>query len=445
GEEGPGSPTPSSTPSSSSRVAGAEPERGGGILSDGGSSSSDGSLAARVAKLLQSETCSSVTMTTSTSSTADQEDARAREWLRLKMLGQQCEPLPLDAEDRRRIEEIKRELLLQRPLQSLVSTDTESSTVSSLRGRPLGPLAEATPPTPPRQNLESRVREIAVREGVTLPPPPPTALTSISLSTCCRSPSPSPAPSPAPEPLRLTHLTAGAGPPPPPSSSPSPSPRPGSDGGSTVNVEGDPTGSQNGQLPVFAPPPDRMDSVTGSSSSPPSPAYAAPPMGGSSSSGGAGSGHHVSRLHLTLTRPPEHRAYATGALAQDGALPAGPPSREFSPLPRSTTTTTGPAGLSCDTREPMRGRVPQRADTSTLFRAGLSKDARTSTSTTSTTRPPQSFTPPQRPQAAHVPAPPPLVLLPYKPRGSEELFYVPRSEASLSPERPCSTAESTHP
>lgn len=38
------------------------------------------------------------------------------EWVKLKISGQQCEPLQLDQEDRRRIEEIKRELLLRNPL-----------------------------------------------------------------------------------------------------------------------------------------------------------------------------------------------------------------------------------------------------------------------------------------------------------------------------------------
>lgn len=38
------------------------------------------------------------------------------EWLKLKLSGQQCEPLELDKEDRMRIEEIKRELLLLNPI-----------------------------------------------------------------------------------------------------------------------------------------------------------------------------------------------------------------------------------------------------------------------------------------------------------------------------------------
>lgn len=38
------------------------------------------------------------------------------EWIKLKISGQQCEPLELDKEDRERIEEIKRELLLKNPI-----------------------------------------------------------------------------------------------------------------------------------------------------------------------------------------------------------------------------------------------------------------------------------------------------------------------------------------
>ncbi|CAL8297822.1 unnamed protein product [Arctogadus glacialis] len=433
-EEEPGSPAPS--PSSPASVVEAEPAHG--VLSDG--NSSDSSLAVRVAKLLQSE--SSFTMTTSSSSTAtDREDPRAREWLRLKVSGQRCESLEMDTEDRRRIEEIKREILLLRPLQNITSTDTESSTVSSLRGRPLRPT-DAAPPGP-RPGLEARVREIAAREGVALPRAPPPTFSSITISTCRRSPSPAPpvSPAPEPEPLRLTHLSTDPGPPPAPPSSSTSGSGPGSDS-STLHGGREPTGSHAGQLPASSPvlgnlafgrhtplPPPHG---TGSSDSP------SPPD--SPSTGG-----HVSHLHLTLSpKPPGLRTHAGAPPAQDG----GPPSREFSPLPRTTTFSTaaaatgsGGAGAKpCDTREPIRGRAPQRAATSALFRAGLTADARTSSTPS---RPPQSFTPSRRPGAAHGAAHP--VLLPYKPRGSEELFYVPQSEASFSPERSSSTAESTHP
>lgn len=37
------------------------------------------------------------------------------------------------------------------------------------------------------------------------------------------------------------------------------------------------------------------------------------------------------------------------------------------------------------------------------------------------------------------------VLLPYKPHGSEEMFYVPQTEADVSTERSDTTMESSHP
>jgi len=43
------------------------------------------------------------------------------EWIKLKISGQQCEPLALDTEDRRRIEEIKKELLLRNPIKVIDS------------------------------------------------------------------------------------------------------------------------------------------------------------------------------------------------------------------------------------------------------------------------------------------------------------------------------------
>ncbi|XP_029568476.1 uncharacterized protein LOC115161822 isoform X2 [Salmo trutta] len=97
-------------------------DQGGDALSDGGGSSSGGSsLAARVARLLQSESPATVVSLSSRASTAtsDLEESRAREWLRLKVSGQQCETLELNTVDRQRIEEIKREILFNHPLKVL--------------------------------------------------------------------------------------------------------------------------------------------------------------------------------------------------------------------------------------------------------------------------------------------------------------------------------------
>lgn len=46
------------------------------------------------------------------------------EWIKLELSGQQCEPLQLDEEDRRRIEEIKRELLLKNPIKVIIIRTT---------------------------------------------------------------------------------------------------------------------------------------------------------------------------------------------------------------------------------------------------------------------------------------------------------------------------------
>ncbi|CAB1423160.1 unnamed protein product [Pleuronectes platessa] len=181
-EPAPGGPAQSS----SSPPPPEDTDQGG--MSDG---SSESSLAVRVAQLLQSE--SPATMMSSTPSITDQEDSKAREWIKLKVSGQQCEPLELDVEDRRRIEEIKKELLLKFPMKSQLSTDTESSAASSfqrrqdppqppetftsnqlsqplqgLRANPSDPSVRLRDPHRP-DTLEAQVQIIAAREGVTLP------------------------------------------------------------------------------------------------------------------------------------------------------------------------------------------------------------------------------------------------------------------------------------
>ncbi|KAI5606798.1 Alstrom syndrome protein 1 isoform X2 [Silurus asotus] len=90
-----------------------------GVLSD---ASSEHSLASRVAKLLQSE--SSVSVVTSRSSTADPDERRAKEWIINKVSGGKCE---LNSEDRRRIEEIKRDLLLHTKSSSASESSSQSS------------------------------------------------------------------------------------------------------------------------------------------------------------------------------------------------------------------------------------------------------------------------------------------------------------------------------
>ncbi|XP_048852989.1 uncharacterized protein LOC125721100 isoform X1 [Brienomyrus brachyistius] len=160
-------------------------------------SSSADVLAARVASLLRNE--SPATVASSGVSFADEEERRAREWIRLKVLGQHCEPLGLNIQDRQRIEEIKRELLLctRRQTKSQPSSETDSSTQSSRDGLEAEPRAQAecflalktaehqlsdqlqrlsrTPShsgvrfdSDRQRDLEARVREITHREALTL-------------------------------------------------------------------------------------------------------------------------------------------------------------------------------------------------------------------------------------------------------------------------------------
>ncbi|CAF92779.1 unnamed protein product, partial [Tetraodon nigroviridis] len=131
------------------------------------------------------------------SSSAAPEVRENTEWMKLKVWGL-CEPLELHEEDRRRVEEIKRELLRSYTscsssakfkavfvFQSQESTDAESATSSSsfpLRREP--PPAWEAGTFPPgrdtvrlsasplqdlsRPDLEAQIREIAAREGVAL-------------------------------------------------------------------------------------------------------------------------------------------------------------------------------------------------------------------------------------------------------------------------------------
>ncbi|XP_029315845.1 uncharacterized protein alms1 isoform X2 [Cottoperca gobio] len=458
-----------------------------GVMSDG---SSQSSLAVRVAQLLQSE--SPATMVSSTTSVTDQEESKAREWIKMKLSGQQCAPLELDKEDRKRIEEIKRELLLKNPIKSQGSTDTESSAASSLqvlRGpdlpQTLTPLGAAdNQPSQPlhglhtdlsdssvqlrnlRPDLEAQIREIAAREGVTLPRTNPQALTSITIATRRRSTSPSPSTSPAPplspaagllhlaelstgelpqanrqlppldeeekttrEPVSIfkpssnltsapgnqTRQDAVGGPfeePPPPSQVLS---------GEDVNAEEDNT-----------PPVRRDDELSVQVSSVAGVGYEDEQATGSSTSESPDRTGQVSHVHLTLSPKATDHTDAVRRLQH----------KEFVPLRHSSAASSPDEGVGLssppewyDTREPIRQRGPERADSSTLFTTAVLQGRKTST---------QSFTPRhRRPLTTETPAVP--VLLPYKPRGSEELFYVPQIEADVSStDRSDTTMESSH-
>ncbi|KAJ8281092.1 hypothetical protein GJAV_G00063410 [Gymnothorax javanicus] len=192
-------------------------------------SSSADSLARRVAALLRNE--SPATMASSNGSTTDEEGRKARELIKLKITGQQCELLQLNVGDRQRIEEIKRDLLqnTKHLTKSQLSTDTDSSTFSCAPyGQPLShggqfsalKTAEhqlshqlqrlghkafdssAQLHSPVRQDLEARDRDLTKR---TSPPP----ITSITITSCRRTPSPAPPPNPTPSLLNLIDYVTG--------------------------------------------------------------------------------------------------------------------------------------------------------------------------------------------------------------------------------------------
>ncbi|XP_064881111.1 uncharacterized protein alms1 [Oncorhynchus nerka] len=561
-EEGSSSSSSSSCPVGSEQGCGglSEPahggDQGGDALSDGGSSSS--SLAARVARLLQSESPATVASLSSRASTAtaDLEESRAREWLRLKVSGQLCETLELNMEDRQRIEEIKREILFKHPLQS---TDTDSSTASSLVGPGGQPPSLPQPEeqlvgekkqfralkvaedclshqlqqlsrnpfedsielrTPLRQDLEGRVRQIALREGLyVLPRTHPPPLTSITIASSRRSP--------LPEPLQVSQFTLegvsqptvqgwlpqtrpqqqgrestttsthcsmsrdtttmtgsqanssslyprdrktrlgqepGQGPRQEPGQGPRQEPRqePGLEPG---QEPGQGPGQEPRREPGLEP---RREQLPGRDQENPftglphsaAPLPLTPVMYGQISRSHPDEGRpgsimgsgadwvsgawttrtgQVSHLHVTLSPGPKgaeersrrllsfapvrHSSAVSSSVDEDESLGYAP-----EPAPANKTG-------SQENRDPIWRQGQETADASVQI-------------TTATSTFPQCFTPPQRltgtgpsRQAALT------VLLPYKPHGSEEMFYVPQTlpEPQLSPIRSDSTMESSHP
>ncbi|XP_056282933.1 nascent polypeptide-associated complex subunit alpha, muscle-specific form isoform X2 [Pseudoliparis swirei] len=410
-----------------------------GATSDGSSRSS---LAIRVVKLLQSD--SPATLGSSTSSTTEQEQSNARERIKLRSSGRQCEPLELDKEDRKRIEEIKRELLLKNPMKSLTSTDTESSSGSSVRvlngpdaprraGTPLGDpddppslsMKLSVPPQNPlRPDPEARVQEIAAREQGT------------SITSCRRSTSPSPStspappPRPAPEPLLLAELSAGeedgAAREPPPVFEPSRDPTP----------------------PLSAPgSPKRRDAVGGRPEEPPPPGFGGEDVNAEDDDdydrsvqdrSVSGAGHEAQQATGHVRLAPSPKA-ADRSPAVDAVAAALPPRKEFALLRHSPAASSPGEGVGLsgpperyDARGPGRQRAPERAETtSTRVRTAAALGRTTST--------------PRRRAAASQRPPAVPVLLPYKPRGSEELFYMPQAEADASSVDPSDTTmESSH-
>lgn len=323
------------------------------------------------------------------------------------------------------------------------STDTESSAASSVRvQRGQDPPQQADTLTPlgvasnqlsqplqslhtdlhklqnPRgTDLEAQIREIAAREGVTLPRTIPQALTSITISTRRRSTSPSPSTSPAPplspapEPLHLAELSTGA----------VELPKDNRQLPPTIDEKVKTiTEPANQNLTLAQGNQKRQDAVGGQLEEPllPSQGLGREDVNAKDNNtqsfrrddelsvqDSSVSGHeaeqltsespartgHISQVRLTLS-PKTIDVRSSHADAVTGL-----PRKEFVLLRHSPSAASSPdegVGLSSppewnDIREPIRQRGPERPETSTLFKTAVPQGRMVSTST-------QSFTPRHR-------------------------------------------------
>ncbi|XP_057198589.1 uncharacterized protein alms1 isoform X2 [Triplophysa rosa] len=442
-----------------------------GSLSD---SNSESSLAARVGKLLQSE--SPVSMVTSRPSTADPEDSRAREWILMKVSGHQCESLQLNAEDRKRIEDIKRELLMNTQ-HTKWSSDSEGSAqsrvgagsqpgkdfvgVPSMDSHVSDVLQKTTQKpldsnvllyTPEQRDLEARVHQIGLREGFS----PPT-LTSISIATTRRTPSPQlPSDCSLTGAVELGNVDArqdmlqhnghhkGTDTNPEvfypqlrhqPAVIPNASDREEETEGEGKSIEGteeitadDSKENTVKNDPLIVQEMSDMDyNITGSNQIMSSVASDTAPANKS----------HLSHIHVSLSPRPKHQShsveYHSSRWSSQNSFIDVPLSRQ-SPLITSTGTEQQRFNLishqarSFEHNEPfqvqnevnphLQARYPL-AFASTQTMAGTSRTLAV--------------------QAAAV-----RTLLPYKPHGSSELFYVPQADPELSHDRSDTTVESSH-
>uniref|UniRef100_A0A096LV08 ALMS motif domain-containing protein n=1 Tax=Poecilia formosa TaxID=48698 RepID=A0A096LV08_POEFO len=379
-----------------------------GVMSD---SSSESSLAIRVAKLLQNE--SSATMTSSTPSVTDQEEGKAREWMKSKVLGQQRDLLLLDVEDRRHIEEIKKQLLLRNPLKSQGSTDTESSSMASS----VQVHKETNPPKPTEMfptlsiankqlavhpdphmtlqsnlhlDLEARVCAIAAREGITIP----TQRISVTSSPSILTPTSTSALSPASDPLHLAELSTGT-------SSSSKHLSTSLDESETVplvQITREPPSAHDESTRK------RRDTVGGQGEEPPQ----------------------------TATQAVDKQNVGTNVQSSSFlAVGQGFRTRHFTLLPKNILASTAHCPGSGAATAALRDSslTASRTDVSTIDPQGKGIT-------------PSSSYPAETPEFHTLLL---AVLLPYKPRGSEELFYVPQMEADVcSTNRTNTTMESSH-
>ncbi|XP_067241909.1 serine-rich adhesin for platelets isoform X1 [Chanodichthys erythropterus] len=435
-------------------------------------SSSESSLAARVAKLLQSE--SPVSMVTSRPSTADPEDSRAREWILMKVSGRRCESLELNAEDRERIEDIKRELLLNTK-NTKWSSDSEGSSQSSvgpgsqlvkdfvglrrMENHISDQLQKATPKpldtvsiyTPLQQDPGAKVHQIALRERLS-----PQPFTSITIATNRHTPSPQSLPN---YPITGTAELDNIGPKhelsereihhrvgtqlrhqplilPNVSDSEKETEREGQHREEKEREEMTDDNKENAvtndsksvqRMPQMDYPVTASNQILSSATSISTFGYKS----------------HLSQMHVTLSPKPKH---PSSPVKYHSSRPSSQNTSKDVPLQRHSRMVSSMTdehlqsihrisrsnhASSYEPREPVQG---QNAGTVSVHLQA---------------RYPQTFVPSQRlagtsrtlsVQAATVPA-----LLPYKPHGSSELFYIQQTDPKLSPGRSDTTVESSHP
>lgn len=285
---------------------------------------------------------------------------------------------------------------------------------------------------PPRPDLEAQIREIAAKEGVTLPSTNPRALTSITIATRRRStsfsPSTSPAPplSPAPELLHLTEHSIGAINHPKANQQLTPTrdeeDKTTTEPASLFEPSSLYTRNQNLISQAASAVQTREDAVGGQFEEPPPPllgldrqqdnkthslrhdgwlsvrdssvsgiAHEAEQATGSSTAESPARSGHVSHVHLTLSPKATNHSLATALHTSHMDAVVGLPRKEFVPLRHSSSAGSSPdegVGSSSppewyNNREPIRQGVPERADACSLFKTAVPQGRMTSTSSQS--------------------------------------------------------------
>ncbi|XP_051943018.1 uncharacterized protein CG5098 isoform X2 [Hippocampus zosterae] len=364
-------------------------------VSDG---SAQSSLTVRVAELLRDGSPAA--------GVSDREDPKHKKRFVLELSEGRFDSLELDKEDRRRIEEIKAAMLSNNFVTSESSTDTESTAAASGVAAPATPpplsapasawmplLPEAEPARP-----EAALREIAdvkahtsitiaARKRPAAPcPPPPDSHPPAGIGAD-RTPSwPEEASADAMEAEASAEVEASAGP---------------------EELEGEASRRRHAAEDTTL------------------------PFG------------HVSRAHLTLSpKPPEQPPRPRPASSSSSSLSAGAPGDRFVPLRRSSPAVSsadegvglcGPPPKRDERRQPTSARpapAPAPPPPHYLHQLSVAGNAM------------RSYTPETPVRDECVPRAAAAGLRPYKPRGANEVFFMPHVEADASSS--CTTMESSH-